>query len=164
MSGLKITKICLICRKLFKVSPYRDHTAKYCSKRCLWDSNKKLIKYCKSCGLLITFHNGLIANGVLRNWCRICWNKRRKLTRKDRDLYRKKQNKIRYQGYEFKGFKCEECGETNPWVLELHHKTGKERKVDSFRTYKELINNPDDFVLTCSNCHRIRNYMDGTYK
>lgn len=45
----KIEKICEYCNNTFKVYPYRERSARFCSKKCHYDS-KNHIRICKTCG------------------------------------------------------------------------------------------------------------------
>lgn len=89
---MKIVKKCLICGNEFLIKPYRDKTAKYCSKSCLgkslkghksWNKGKKytlekirkgkLVK-CPICGKKVYRHPSQIKKGYL--YCsKKCWYK-----------------------------------------------------------------------------------------
>src|SRR3990167_9846704 len=62
-----INKICLNCKKAFEIYPYRERTAKYCSKKCLGESKIGKPSHRKGIKLseehkekLIESHKGLI--------------------------------------------------------------------------------------------------------
>jgi predicted HNH restriction endonuclease len=51
---------------------------------------------------------------------------------------------------------CSVCGETEPWVLDMHHldPTEKETQPAQSATLKTFLKEADKCVLLCSNCHR----------
>jgi ribosomal protein L30E len=59
---------------------------------------------------------------------------------------------------ELLGGKCEQCGETRPWVLNFHHKDpeGKEfciKKINNYR-WSKIEKEVKKCSLLCANCHR----------
>ena len=51
---------------------------------------------------------------------------------------------------------CTICGETNSWVLDMHHldPTKKESNPAQSATLKTFLKEVDKCLLLCSNCHR----------
>jgi predicted HNH restriction endonuclease len=51
---------------------------------------------------------------------------------------------------------CSVCGETEPWVLDMHHLDPKVKEQNSATsaTLKTFLKEADKCVLLCSNCHR----------
>jgi hypothetical protein len=51
---------------------------------------------------------------------------------------------------------CTVCGETEPWVLDMHHLDPNEKEANSAQsaTLKTFLKEADKCVLLCSNCHR----------
>lgn len=51
---------------------------------------------------------------------------------------------------------CSVCGETEPWVLDMHHldPSEKESHPAQSATLKTFLKEADKCVLLCSNCHR----------
>jgi len=51
---------------------------------------------------------------------------------------------------------CTVCGETEPWVLDMHHldPNEKESTPAASATLKTFLKHADNCVLVCSNCHR----------
>lgn len=51
---------------------------------------------------------------------------------------------------------CTVCGETEPWVLDMHHLDPNEKETNSAKsaTLKTFLQEADKCVLLCSNCHR----------
>jgi len=51
---------------------------------------------------------------------------------------------------------CTVCGETEPWVLDMHHldPNGKEANSAQSATLKTFLKEAGKCVLLCSNCHR----------
>lgn len=51
---------------------------------------------------------------------------------------------------------CTVCGETEPWVLDMHHLDPSEKEANPARsaTLKTFLKEADKCVLLCSNCHR----------
>jgi predicted HNH restriction endonuclease len=51
---------------------------------------------------------------------------------------------------------CTVCGETEPWVLDMHHLDPTEKEANSAQsaTLKTFLKEVDKCVLVCSNCHR----------
>jgi len=80
-----IKKICLTCKKDFKVYRKRNETAKYCSYNCMglanrhripWNKKERVIKTCKTCEKSFEVSSYLIKSG-LGNFCnKECWSNR----------------------------------------------------------------------------------------
>lgn len=51
---------------------------------------------------------------------------------------------------------CTICGETEPWVLDMHHldPSKKESNPAASATLKTFLKHAASCVLVCSNCHR----------
>jgi len=51
---------------------------------------------------------------------------------------------------------CTVCGETEPWVLDMHHIDPEEKEANSAQsaTLKTFLKEVNKCVLLCSNCHR----------
>lgn len=51
---------------------------------------------------------------------------------------------------------CTVCGETEPWVLDMHHidPAGKETNLAQSATLKTFLKEVEKCILLCSNCHR----------
>lgn len=51
---------------------------------------------------------------------------------------------------------CTVCGETEPWVLDMHHldPTTKEANSATSATLPTFLKEADKCILLCSNCHR----------
>lgn len=51
---------------------------------------------------------------------------------------------------------CTVCGETEPWVLDMHHLDPNEKESNPAQsaTLKTFLKEVDKCVLLCSNCHR----------
>ena len=51
---------------------------------------------------------------------------------------------------------CTLCGETEPWVLDMHHldPSSKETNSATSATLKAFLKEADKCILLCSNCHR----------
>ena len=51
---------------------------------------------------------------------------------------------------------CTVCGETEPWVLDMHHldPSEKESNPAASATLKTFLKHAGSCVLVCSNCHR----------
>lgn len=51
---------------------------------------------------------------------------------------------------------CSVCGETEPWVLDMHHLDPREKESNSAQsaTLKTFLKEANKCVLLCSNCHR----------
>jgi hypothetical protein len=51
---------------------------------------------------------------------------------------------------------CTVCGETEPWVLDMHHMdpARKDANPAQSATLKTFLKEADKCVLLCSNCHR----------
>lgn len=76
---------------------------------------------------------------------------------------KKKLRKLKYKCYELRGFKCEKCGETNPWILQIHHRDGVNKRVWRGALYRQMKENPKNFLLLCASCHVLMDYIDKTY-
>jgi len=51
---------------------------------------------------------------------------------------------------------CTVCGETEPWVLDMHHTNPNEKEQNSAQsaTLTAFLKEANKCVLLCSNCHR----------
>jgi 5-methylcytosine-specific restriction endonuclease McrA len=59
---------------------------------------------------------------------------------------------------EYKGGKCEKCGETRPWILVFHHINPKEKVFGlatrgTTKSIERDIQEVNKCILLCSNCH-----------
>ena len=111
------------------------------------------------------------AQGIRQNWCRPCFSTYEKSTWQTKPELRKRNhesNKARgRRNLQFvwdylSQHPCNECGESNPIVLEFDHKDGTTKrgaisdmacKSFSIESLKEEI---EKCVVLCANCHRLR--------
>lgn len=133
------------------------------------------MKICTACHKefpddFFTFKNRKL--GIRRSWCRNCTRIiGKKYYLKNKDYYKRKAaehtKKIRKEIKRFlwdylKDKSCKICGESNPIVLDFHHRDPS-NKIDSISNFstqgysivklKEEIKKCD---ILCANCHRIK--------
>ena len=129
------------------------------------------ITKCKGCGCDIL--NERITKGALKKWCsescRAKWRYKNDSVIKDRNTYTEQKARgyfNKWKALQYKGGKCQTCGEDRPATLCFHHRDSsqKELKLDgrSFANRKwELIKEEvDKCDLLCHNCHNVLHYGD----
>lgn len=128
---------------------------------------------CKKCGTEKTLAEFAINGARKRSECKVCAAERARLWRLDHPGYatkymreyvkknytvmRQRMDAKRQEIAEWKRVRgCTVCGESEPWVLDMHHldpKT-KEGNPASSATLKTFLKHAEGCVLVCSNCHR----------
>lgn len=131
---------CKTCGRYYTVAKTGRNSG-YCSRECV------ARQPCELCGTPVTGRNSM--NGRLRRFC-----SRRCAILANRTLTQK--------GYRLLGFAytiirlgrlaCEDCGEDDIWVLQVHHKAGKEGG-----------NSEENLITLCANCHE-RRHREGAKK
>ena len=129
------------------------------------------ITKCKGCGCDIL--NERITKGALKKWCsescRAKWRYKNDTIIKDRNTYTEQKARgysNKWKALQYKGGKCQTCGEDRPATLCFHHRdpSQKELKLDgrSFANRKwELIKEEvDKCDILCHNCHNMLHYGD----
>ena len=129
------------------------------------------ITKCKGCGCDIL--NERITKGALKKWCsescRAKWRYKNDPIIKDRNTYTEQKARgyfNKWKALQYKGGKCQTCGEDRPATLCFHHRdpSQKELKLDgrSFANRKwELIKEEvDKCDILCHNCHNMLHYGD----
>ena len=129
------------------------------------------ITTCQGCGCDIL--NERVTKGRLKKWCsnacRQRWRYKNDPATINRDTY--KEQKVRgysnkWNALQYKGSKCQQCGESRPATLCFHHRdpSKKEMVLDGrtfanrkWETIKEEVDKCD---LLCHNCHHILHYGD----
>ena len=127
------------------------------------------ITTCQGCGCDIL--NERMTKGRLKKWCsntcREKWRYKNDPSITNRNTYtdqkaRGYSNKLK--SLQYKGGKCQTCGEDRPATLCFHHRdpSQKELKLDgrSFanRKWDTLKKEVDKCDLLCHNCHHILHY------
>ena len=113
-------------------------------------------------------------NGTrLRSQCRACVAERSRLWRLEhpgyakeymrkyvKNNYEKMVERMRAKRQAIADWKrvrgCMVCGETEPWVLDMHHLNPNEKETNPAQsaTLKTFLKEADKCILLCSNCHR----------
>lgn len=101
--------------------------------------------------------------------CKVCYNEksRREYSTKYRDaqLKRAKRNKQRNREFVYQILlvsSCLDCGESDPIVLEFHHRDPKDKVMCishmAWQTYsqKKILEEIEKCDVLCSNCHKRR--------
>ena len=92
-------------------------------------------------------------------YCRPCTRQIDKL-RKRPNRSRNKYNNLRQRILDAYGNACQECGEADPGVLQIHHvdhELGRKHHRDGWsnsRYYRYALQELDAYELLCRNCHR----------
>lgn len=117
---------------------------------------------------------GFPVNGTrLRSQCKVCVAERSRLWRAEhpgyaatymreyiKTNYVQMVDRMKVKKLEIHAWKrargCTVCGETEPWVLDMHHldPTTKESNSAASATLPTFLKEADKCVLLCSNCHR----------
>ena len=129
------------------------------------------ITKCKGCGCDIL--NERIKKGSLKKWCsescRAKWRYKNDPVIKDRNTYTEQKARgysNKWKALQYKGGKCQTCGENRPATLCFHHRdpSQKELKLDgrSFanRQWELIKEEVDKCDLLCHNCHNMLHYGD----
>jgi hypothetical protein len=77
---------------------------------------------------------------------------------------RQKENKEYLERARSNG-KCVDCGESNPLLLQFHHRDGKEKYVIGMYTRWSLNRLKEEIAkcdILCANCHIIRHHNEQT--
>ncbi len=69
---MPVEKICLICKKSFKVIPFRKNRAKYCSMKCYASISPKVKRTCLVCEKIFYAKPSIIKKGHARYCSRYC--------------------------------------------------------------------------------------------
>jgi len=115
----------------------------------------------------------------LQSHCREC-NKIRSKAYYSRNtvahkLETKKRNKVRFKEIKEQLFNyylnhpCEECGETNPLVLEFDHQHSKSDNISNMlmskTSWKRIMEEIHKCKVLCANCHKIKTHKEqNTYR
>jgi hypothetical protein len=127
------------------------------------------ITTCQGCGFDIL--NERMTKGRLKKWCsnacRLKWRYKNDENIVNRNTYTEQKARgysNKWKALQYKGGKCQTCGEDRPATLCFHHRdpSQKELKLDgrSFANRKwEIIQEEvDKCDLLCHNCHHILHY------
>ncbi len=129
------------------------------------------ITKCQGCGCDIL--NQRVTKGRLKKWCnescRNQWRYKNDPITINRDTY--SEQKLRgysnkWKAFQYKGGKCQTCGESRPATLCFHHRdlSQKEFNLDgrtfANRKWSLIKDEVDKCDLLCHNCHHIIHYGD----
>jgi 5-methylcytosine-specific restriction endonuclease McrA len=87
-------------------------------------------------------------------------------TQKVKDATKKMNNGFKQQWKEFKAtLSCLECGIYHPAILDFHHidpemKNANVHKLLQSKSYKKALEEIQQCVVLCSNCHRVYHYNE----
>lgn len=131
------------------------------------------MKKCTKCDLAKPESDFPINGDSLRSQCKACVAERSRLWRLEHPDYAKqymrkyieanyaqmkeRMDAKRKEIAEWKRARgCTVCGETEPWVLDMHHldPSEKESNPAASATLKTFLKHAANCVLVCSNCHR----------
>lgn len=120
---------------------------------------------CKQTKSIDDFFNNKSKKDGLSNWCKECIRSREDHTLEDAKTWYEEWKSN--QG-------CSKCGETRPYILDLHH-IGGGRKGNTYKllskiiasgTYKfetrknKILKEAEECIVLCSNCHREFHYLN----
>ena len=146
----KIILNCVVCKKDYKIHPYRSKTSKYCGKEC-W--SRRAHKICKNCGKEF----GTVGHYGKEFCSRLCkdatmvgdkapaWKDGRSLDR-ERARYSGKLTRWKKAVKERDGNKCTECGSDQ--YLHAHH-------IKSFSEFPELADDVSNGITLCEFHHSV---------
>ena len=119
------------------------------------------------------------ARGIKRSYCRDCEKiYKQQHYQNNKAAYKKKARfhtkryvaKARVLVYEFKlGNPCNDCGETDPIVLEFNHLAPEDKRghvsemVNNGYSERTIMDEIRKCVILCANCHRRRTAKDFEY-
>jgi len=131
------------------------------------------MKHCGKCGQTKNESEFPFNGGRLRSQCKLCVAERSRLWRLEnpnhaaeymreyiKTNYPQMVERMKLKKREIAEWKrvrgCTVCGETEPWVLDMHHLDPNEKDATPARsaTLKTFLKEADKCVLVCSNCHR----------
>lgn len=133
---IKIDKVCLTCKKSYKVPPHRKDKSKYCSKicQCRGITPKKVTEETRK--KISDGHKGSLNH----NW-------KGGVTPLRVSAWKSSEYKLwRNQIFERDNYKCQECNIVGG-TLNAHH-------ILSWRNYPELRYKLDNGVTLCLSCHK----------
>ena len=129
------------------------------------------ITKCKGCGCDIL--NERITKGALKKWCsepcRAKWRYKNDPVIKDRNTYTEQKARgysNKWKALEYKGGKCQTCGENRPATLCFHHRDPSEKSFNldgrtfANRKWEFVKEEVDKCDLLCHNCHHMIHYGD----
>ena len=129
------------------------------------------ITKCKGCGCDIL--NERITKGALKKWCsepcRAKWRYKNDPVIKDRNTYTEQKARgysNKWKALEYKGGKCQTCGENRPATLCFHHRDPSEKSFNldgrtfANRKWEFVKEEVDKCDLLCHNCHHMLHYGD----
>jgi hypothetical protein len=131
------------------------------------------MKKCSKCGNTKQENEFPTNGGRLRSQCKACVAERSRLWRLQhpgyataymreyvKNNYPEMKARMDAKRREIAAWKkqrgCTVCGETEPWVLDMHHldPTEKESNFAQSATLKTFLREASKCILLCSNCHR----------
>lgn len=131
------------------------------------------MKKCTTCGETKPVGDFPINKGYVRNKCKACVAENSRLWRLEhpgyataymREYFKKNYEQMKARMHakraeiaEWKRARgCTVCGESEPWVLDMHHLDPEEKEANPAQsaTLKTFLKEADKCVLLCSNCHR----------
>jgi hypothetical protein len=131
------------------------------------------MKHCNKCGETKHETEFPFNGGRLRSQCKACVAEKsrqwrienpthatkymREYWKKNRAQLKERMDAKRKEIAEWKRARgCTVCGETEPWVLDMHHLDPSEKEANpaASATLKTFLKEADKCVLLCSNCHR----------
>ena len=129
------------------------------------------ITKCKGCGCDIL--NERITKGALKKWCsEPCmakWRYKNDPVIKCRNTYTEQKARgysNKWKALQYKGSKCQTCGESRPATLCFHHRDPSEKSFNldgrtfANRKWDSVKEEVDKCDLLCHNCHHMLHYGD----
>jgi hypothetical protein len=129
------------------------------------------ITKCKGCGCDIL--NERVTKGRLKKWCsqpcRAKWRYKNDSVIKDRNTYTEQKARAysnKWKALQYKGGKCQTCGEDRPATLCFHHRDPSEKsfaldgRTFANRKWEFVKEEVDKCDLLCHNCHNVLHYGD----
>lgn len=129
------------------------------------------ITKCKGCGCDIL--NERITKGALKKWCsepcRAKWRYKNDPVIKYRNTYTEQKARgysNKWKALQYKGSKCQTCGESRPATLCFHHRDPSEKSFNldgrtfANRKWDSVKEEVDKCDLLCHNCHHMLHYGD----
>ena len=127
------------------------------------------ITTCQGCGCDIL--NERVTKGRLKKWCsnscRQKWRYKNDPVVKDRNTYTEQKARgysNKWKALEYKGGKCQTCGEDRPATLCFHHRDPSKKSFNldgrtfANRKWEFVKEEVDKCDLLCHNCHHMIHY------